>query len=83
MGTLTWIRSSRLAGITSWPIRPCIDAAAPASDDDADQLDMDFEPRVVGAGVDMGADEWVDSDADAMPDFWELAHSRFAHLHGA
>ena len=53
---------------------PCIDAAAPASDD-ADQLDMDFEPRVVGAGVDMGADEWVDSDADAMPDFWELAHS--------
>ncbi len=49
---------------------PLIDSgpSEPATDQD-----MDREPRpyVPGAPGDIGADEYVDSDADGMPDYWE------------
>ncbi|WP_170157263.1 right-handed parallel beta-helix repeat-containing protein [Roseimicrobium gellanilyticum] len=35
------------------------------------RLDMDGEARPQGANADMGADEWKDTDADGLPDWWE------------
>lgn len=47
---------------------PCIDAGtllgAPGSDGEA-------ESRPSGEGLDMGSDEYVDSDLDQLPDYWE------------
>jgi len=34
--------------------------------------DMDGETRPSGTTTDIGADEWVDSDGDQLPDWWEL-----------
>lgn len=36
--------------------------------------DMDGELRPAGAGADIGADEWVDTDNDGMADWWEIKH---------
>ncbi|MBU0677985.1 MAG: chitobiase/beta-hexosaminidase C-terminal domain-containing protein, partial [Verrucomicrobia bacterium] len=36
--------------------------------------DIDSESRPFGAVTDMGADEFVDSDGDGMPDWWEVAN---------
>lgn len=36
--------------------------------------DVDAEPRVMGQGLDLGADEFVDSDGDGLPDWWEQAY---------
>ncbi|MDP2896618.1 MAG: right-handed parallel beta-helix repeat-containing protein [bacterium] len=52
---------------------PCIDAgtstvAQPPS------ADLDGEYRPFGAQIDIGADEYVDADADELPDWWEIAH---------
>ena len=55
------------------PDSPCIDAGDP-NGDYAGQVDVDGEPLVSGAGPDMGVDEWVDEDSDALPDWWELRH---------
>jgi len=51
---------------------PCIDAGDPAYSGTAH--DMDEEPRPFGAAIDIGADEFTDTDADHMADYWELAH---------
>ena len=51
---------------------PCIDVGDPIfqpSGDDA--LDIDGEPRVLNGRVDMGADAFIDSDVDDLPDWWE------------
>jgi hypothetical protein len=34
-------------------------------------LDYDGDPRIVGAGVDIGFDEFLDTDLDRLPDWWE------------
>ena len=52
---------------------PCRDAGDPEGDY-AEQVDFDGEPRVAGTNVDMGSDEFVDSDVDGLPDFWEVLH---------
>jgi hypothetical protein len=49
---------------------PCIDAGDP-NGSYGGQTDVDGEPRVIGDFVDMGADEWLDTDGDDLPDWWE------------
>ncbi|AQT68805.1 nitrous oxide reductase family maturation protein NosD [Anaerohalosphaera lusitana] len=51
---------------------PCIDYG-PEQTEPADFYDIDGEPRYVGR-LDIGADEFVDSDDDGLPDWWELKH---------
>ncbi len=50
---------------------PCIDSGDP-SGDYADQRDVDGEVRLSGSAVDMGAEEFIDTDGDELPDWWEL-----------
>ena len=52
---------------------PCIDAADPEG---ASLVvsDIDGEPRVIGSAPDIGADEWLDTDVDGLPDHWEHSH---------
>jgi hypothetical protein len=50
------------------PGSPCVDRGDDAS---APETDIDGETRPQGFGGDMGADEFVDGDADGMPDYWE------------
>lgn len=37
-------------------------------------IDFDGEPRSAASEPDIGADVWVDSDGDGMPDWWEHAY---------
>jgi predicted outer membrane repeat protein len=46
----------------------CIDAGTNVNVPDRD---IDSEVRPNGGGVDIGADEFVDTDGDGLPDFWE------------
>lgn len=50
------------------PGSPCIDMGDDAS---APETDIDGETRPQGSGSDIGADEFIDTDADGMPDYWE------------
>ena len=51
---------------------PCIDAGDSGAVDAAGiAVDMDNAPRVSGSSVDMGADEYLDSDGDAAPDYMD------------
>lgn len=54
---------------------PCIDTGQPGY---GGGTDMDGEPRPFGAAIDMGADEFTDTDTDRMADYWEL--TRFGVL---
>ncbi len=47
---------------------PCIDAGTTLG---TPTRDVDGEKRPQGSGVDMGADEYADTDKDGMPDYWE------------
>ncbi len=51
---------------------PCIDAGDPAYSPQGLEKDMDGEDRVSGGRVDIGADEWHDTDGDMLPDWWEM-----------
>ena len=53
------------------PGSPCIDAGTP---DGAPSADIRGVPRPRGAGVDMGAYEFEDSDGDGQSDFWEQTY---------
>ncbi len=50
---------------------PCIDAGDPAYVAAGEEKDMDGEARINGGRIDIGADEWHDSDDDMLPDWWE------------
>ncbi|MGD8454129.1 MAG: right-handed parallel beta-helix repeat-containing protein [Phycisphaerae bacterium] len=49
---------------------PCLNAGDP-NGEYSGQTDIDGEARVLGGRVDVGADEWLDTDADELPDWWE------------
>ncbi|MCP4453236.1 MAG: hypothetical protein GY809_17385, partial [Planctomycetes bacterium] len=49
---------------------PCIDAATPGRRM-VTGVDVDGEKRRIGANVDIGADEYLDSDLDGLPDWFE------------
>ncbi len=53
------------------PGSPCIDAG---TTDGAPDTDVDGETRPADAGVDMGADEFTDTDTDNLPDYWEALY---------
>jgi RHS repeat-associated protein len=48
---------------------PCIDAGTTHK---YMGFDLDGESAPYGEGIDIGADEWVDEDDDALPDWWEI-----------
>ncbi|UCG49459.1 MAG: right-handed parallel beta-helix repeat-containing protein [Phycisphaerales bacterium] len=48
---------------------PCIDRGGPSGI--YVEHDFDGEDRIMGASVDIGADEALDTDGDGLPDFWE------------
>jgi len=52
---------------------PCIGAGTATG---ASLVDIDGEPRPypVGDGCDVGADEFIDTDRDGLPDYWEAAY---------
>jgi len=52
---------------------PCIDTG---TDDvvDLPPTDMDGERRPSGPQVDIGADEYIDTDQDDLADYWEIKH---------
>ena len=52
---------------------PCCDAGDPEGAYE-DWSDWDGEPRAAGAAADIGSDEFIDVDEDALPDWWEQAH---------
>ena len=84
----------RLAGVGSFgdnplltrdaylcPGSPCIDAGDPDSAGLSAARDIDAEPRVRGARVDIGCDEFTDVDGDDLADVWERRY--FADLASA
>ncbi|MHC5060511.1 MAG: hypothetical protein ACYTFK_05450 [Planctomycetota bacterium] len=54
---------------------PLIDAGDPAFVvDPCAPYDIDGENRIINGRVDIGPDEFLDTDADGLPDFWETLH---------
>ncbi len=54
---------------------PCVDAGDPNFVlDPNNPLDVHGSPRIAGARVDIGSDEFTDTDADGLPDGWEKEH---------
>ena len=50
---------------------PCIDAGTSVG---APNRDMDNESRPQGAGYDIGADEYLDTNGNGLPDWWQLEY---------
>ncbi len=53
---------------------PCLDLGDPNYVAGDDETDMDAEARVMNGRIDIGADEFFDTDADGLPDYWERKH---------
>jgi len=56
------------------PISPCIRSGWPNAQ--MPEVDIDLEPFPLGRRPDIGADQFVDSDRDLMPVYWEGKHLR-------
>ncbi len=54
------------------PDSPCINAGDPLFAPSGVPSDIHALPRVSGGRVDIGADEFLDTDADSLPDWYEL-----------
>jgi parallel beta-helix repeat protein len=50
---------------------PCLDAGDPTYSPGPGVTDIDGELRVYGSRVDVGVDEFIDTDSDGLPDWWE------------
>jgi hypothetical protein len=50
---------------------PCVDSGTAGG---APTIDLDEEVRPAGAGIDMGSDEFSDTDSDGLPDHWEAKY---------
>ncbi len=50
------------------PGSPCLDTGMSSG---APSEDYDGETRPQAGGIDRGADEWLDTDGDGLPDWWE------------
>ena len=50
---------------------PCINAGDPCYVPAPDETDIDGESRISYGRLDMGSDEFADSDSDGLPDWWE------------
>jgi hypothetical protein len=59
---------------------PCIDAGDEGYVPDPGTMDMDGEDRVFAGRLDIGSDEFVDSDRDRLPDWWEQRHFDDPHV---
>ncbi|MHC4500511.1 MAG: hypothetical protein ACYS21_15535, partial [Planctomycetota bacterium] len=54
------------------PDSPCIDAGDPNLVVDPNfPVDIDGDDRIINGRVDMGSDEFIDTDDDRLPDWWE------------
>jgi len=53
---------------------PCINAGDPCYVPAPDETDIDGESRISYGRLDMGSDEFADSDSDGLPDWWELKY---------
>jgi predicted outer membrane repeat protein len=53
---------------------PCINTADPNYFPDPAETDIDSEIRIKDGRVDMGSDEFLDSDSDTLPDWWEAKY---------
>ncbi|OHB44779.1 MAG: hypothetical protein A2Y13_00040 [Planctomycetes bacterium GWC2_45_44] len=58
---------------------PCIDAGDPHFPDYPNNSDIDGEDRIHNI-VDIGADEFIDNDNDALPNFWEERYFSDANI---
>jgi len=64
---------------------PCIDSGDPNTQCILAAYDPDGDPRIHNGRIDIGADEFVDTDADWLPDWWEkkfFASSTAASTYG-
>ena len=53
---------------------PCINVGDPCYVPAPDETDIDGESRISDGRLDMGSDEFSDSDTDGLPDWWEWKH---------
>lgn len=56
------------------PGSPCINAGTPTFNSSLVPKDINNQRRVQAGRIDIGADEWFDTDADTLPDWWETKY---------
>ena len=54
---------------------PCINVGDVDAIQANNESDIDGDPRIHGDGVDIGGDEFIDSDGNDLPDWWETRYS--------
>ncbi len=69
-GNVDWNPELTADGIHLQSTSPCLDHGDPFGDYSG-QTDIDQEIRLNDSCVDIGADEFIDTDVDGLPDWWE------------